>query len=94
MNIKSKSEYELMVVCVTYSKSDDRVNRPCKKIIAKVLNATHRWSAAKRFYIVNGVNPIGSEPRKIGVEDLPCGLGDDTLSVVDSVEAVICKRLS
>lgn len=60
----------------------------------RVSNATYRWSAAKRFYIVKEINPFGSEPRKTGVEDLACILGDDTLSVIDSVEAAICRRLS
>ena len=58
------------------------------------MRISQRRSAAKRFYIVKGVNPICSEPRKIGVEDLVCILGDDTLSVIESDEAAICRRLS
>lgn len=46
------------------------------------------------IYIMKGANPNGSGPRKTGVEDLACILGDDTLSVIDSVEVVICKTLS
>ena len=101
MSIKSQSEYVIRKGSndgsLLHILSPTTALRVLKKIMCVFLNAMHRRPAAKRYYIAKGANPIESEPRKTGVGDLVCVLGDDiddTLSVIDSVEAVTSKRLS